>query len=151
MDSFALLLSSRFSTSDRWSWRVTALAFPMRIFNSLFYLPSLVNETPSYLNFSDCFSRTPPIWREHCMWCLFALSEGTASVVCTGTWSIFLLYWFSFRQQSLHPKTCQELAGDHFRSSRSYANNRRFTVQSPIFTPSQNSLFSAILLFCPYP
>ena len=61
---------SRFSTTDRWSWRITALAFPMRISNSLFCLPSLVNETPRYLNFSDCFSGTPSIWREHCFGCL---------------------------------------------------------------------------------
>ena len=70
MDSFALVQSSRFSTTDRWSWRITALAFPMRISNSLFCLPSLVNETPRYLNFSDCFSGTPSIWREHCFGCL---------------------------------------------------------------------------------
>ena len=70
MDSFALVQSSRFSTTDRWSWRITALAFPMRISNSLFCLPSLVNETPRYLNFSDCFSGTPSICREHCFGCL---------------------------------------------------------------------------------
>ena len=70
MDNFALVQSSRFSTTDRWSCRITALAFPMRISNSLFCLPSLVNETPGYLNFSDCFSGTPSIWREHCFGCL---------------------------------------------------------------------------------
>ena len=69
MDSFALVQSSRFSTTDRRSWRITALAFPMQISKSLFYLPSLVNETPRYLNFSDCFSSTPSIWREHCFGC----------------------------------------------------------------------------------
>ena len=70
MDSCALVQSFRFSTTDRWSWCITALAFPMRISNSLFCLPSLVNETPRYLNFSDCFSGTPSIWREHCFGCL---------------------------------------------------------------------------------
>ena len=29
-----------------------------------------VNETPRYLNFSDYFSGTPSIWREHCFGCL---------------------------------------------------------------------------------
>ena len=57
MDSFALVQSSRFITTDRWSWRITALAFPMRISNSLFCLPSLVNETPRYLNFSEVLYR----------------------------------------------------------------------------------------------
>ena len=66
MDSFVVVHSSHFSTTDRWSWYITALAFPMRICNSLFCLPSLVNETPRYLHFSDCFRGTPPILREHC-------------------------------------------------------------------------------------
>ena len=70
MDSFALLQNYRFSTTDRWSRHITALAFLMRISHSLFCLPSLANETPRYLNISDCFSGAPPIWREHCFGCL---------------------------------------------------------------------------------
>ena len=98
MDNFALVQSSRFSTTDWWSRRITALAFPMRTSNSLFYLPSLVNETPRYLNFSDCFSGTPLIWREHCFG---GLDRHMVSVF------VVLIFIPA-------TKTCQELALDHF-------------------------------------
>ena len=39
MDSFALVQTSRLGTTDRWKWRITALAFPMRISTLLFCLP----------------------------------------------------------------------------------------------------------------
>ena len=70
MDSCALVQSSRFSTTDWWSWCITELAFPMRISNLLFCLLSLVNETPRYLNFSDCFIGNSSRRREQSFSCL---------------------------------------------------------------------------------
>ena len=84
MDSFALVQSARFSTTDRWSWRISALAFPMRISNSLFCQPSLVNETPRYLNLSDVSV------------VLYQFGESTALVVWTGTWFLFFRTDFHF-------------------------------------------------------
>ena len=102
MDSFALVQSSRFSTTDRWRWRITALAFPMRISNLLFCLPSLVNETLRYLNLLDCFSGTPPTWRGHCFGCL------DRHVVFV---FVVLIFIPATHQWNMHAKTCQELAG----------------------------------------
>ena len=137
MDSLALVQSSRFSTTDRWSWRITALAFPMRISNSLFYLPSLVNETPRYLNFSDCLSGTPSIWREHCFGCL------DRHMI-----SIFVVLIFipatEHASENLS-RACWRPFWVESSSTTSSVNNRRCTAQSPIFTPPQDSLFLFIL------
>ena len=133
MDSFALVQSSRFSTTDRRSWRITALAFPMRISNSLFCLPPLVNETPRYLNFSYCFSRTPSIWIEHCFGCLDRLMV-----------SVFVVLIFipatEHASENLS-RACWRPFWVESSSTRSSANNRRCTVHSPIFTLQQDSLF----------
>ena len=51
-------MSCRFIATDGWSWRVTSLAFPMRISNTLCCPPFLVNETTGYLNLSDWFSES---------------------------------------------------------------------------------------------
>ena len=137
MDSFALVQSSRFSTTDRWSWRITALAFPMRISNSLFCLPSLVNETLRYLNFSDCFSGTPSIWREHYFGCL------DRHMI-----SVFVVLIFNPATEHASKnlsRACWRPFWVESSSTRSSANNRRCTVRSPIFTPSQDSLFLTIL------
>ena len=134
MDSFALVQSSRFSTTDRWSWRITALAFPMLISNSLFCLPSLVNETPRYLNFSDCFSGTPSIWREHCFGCLDRHMVFVVLIFIPAT---------EHASENLS-RACWRLFWVESSSTRSSANNRRCTVQSPIFTPPQDSLFLTI-------
>ena len=137
MDSFALVQSSRFSTTDRWSWRITELAFPMRISNSLFCLPSLVNETPRYLNFSDCFSGTPSIWREHCYGCL---DRHMVSVF------VKLIFISATEHASENPsRACWRPFWVESSSTRSSANNRRGTVHSPIFTPPQDSLFLTIV------
>ena len=133
MDSFALVQSSRFSTTDWRSWRITALAFPMRISNSLFCLPSLVNETPRYLNFPDCFSGTPSIWREHRFGCL------DRHMV-----SVFIVLTFIPSTEHAYEnlsRACRRPFWVESSSTRSSANNRRCTVHSPIFTPPQDSLF----------
>ena len=137
MDSFALVQSSRFSTTDRWSWRITALAFPMRISNSPFCLPSLVNETPRYLNFSDCFSGTPSVWREHCFGCL---DRHMVSVF------VVLIFILATEHASENlSRACWRPFWVESSSTRLSANNRRCTVHSPIFTPPQDSLFLTIL------
>ena len=119
--------SFRFSTTDRWSWRITALAFPMQIFDSLFCLPSLVNETPSYLNFSDCFSGTPSIWKEHCFGCLdrHMVSVFVALIFIPAT---------EHASENLS-RACWRPFWVESSSTRSSANNKRCTVHSPIFTP----------------
>ena len=134
MNSFALVQSSRFSTTDRWSWRITALAFPMRIFNSLFCLPSLVNETRGYLNFSHCFSGTPSIWREHCFGCLdrhMLVSVFAAQIFIPATQ----------HASEYLSRACWRPFWVESSSTRSSANYRRCTVQSPIFTSPQDSFF----------
>ena len=125
--------SYRFSTTDRWSWRITVLVFPMRISNSLFCLPLLVNETPGYLNFSDCFSGTPSIWKEHCFGCL---DRHMVSVFVVPT---FISATEHASENLL--KACWRPFWVESSSTRSSANNRRCTVQSPIFTPPQDLLF----------
>ena len=131
MYSFALVQSSRFSTADRWCWRITALAFPMRISMSLFCLPSLVNKTPRYLNSSDCFGGNSPIWREHCFG---SLGRHMVSIVLIfipatehASESLLRACWKPFWVESI--------------STRSSANNGLCTVHSPIFAPPQDSLF----------
>ena len=64
-ESYAFLNSYSFKTTEWCKARITALAFPDRTSISLFCLPSLVNATPRYLNFSTCFNDTPPTRREH--------------------------------------------------------------------------------------
>ena len=136
MDSFALVQSSRFSTTDRWSWRITALAFPMRISKSLFCLPSLVNETPRYLNFSDCFSGTPSIWREHCFG---SLDRHMVSVFV----ELIFIPATEHASENLS-RACWRPFWVESSSTRSSANYRRCTVHSPIFTPPQDLLFLTI-------
>ena len=133
MDSFVLVQSHRFSTTDRWSWRVTALAYPMRISKSLFCLPSLVNETSRYLSFSDCFSSTLSIWREHCFGCLdrHKVSVFVELIFVPATEHAFEnLLRACWRTFWVEPS-----------STRLSGNKRRCTVQSPIFTPPQDSFF----------
>ena len=137
MDSFALVQSFRFSTTDRWSWRITALAFPMRISYSLFCLPSLVNETSRYLNFSDCFGGTPSIWTEHCFGCL---DRHMVSVFV----ELIFIPATEHASENLS-RACWRPFWVESSSTRSYANNRRCTVHSPIFTPPQDSVFLTIL------
>ena len=136
MDSFTFMQSSRFSAKDRWSRRITALAFPMRISNSLFCLPPLVNETPKYLNFSDCFSGTPPIWREHCFGSLHRHMI-----------SVFVVLIFipakEYASENLL-RACRIPFWVESSSTISSANNRRCTVQLRVFAPPQDSLFSSL-------
>ena len=137
MDSFALVQSYRFSTADRWSWRITALAFPMRISHSLFCLSPLVNETPRYFNFSKCFSGTPPIWREHCFGCL---DRHMVSVF------VVLIFIPATEHTSVNlSRACWRPFWVESSSTRSSANNRRCTMHSPIYTPPQELLFLIIL------
>ena len=137
MDTFALVQSSRFSTIDRWSGRITALAFPMPTSISLFHLPLLVNETPRYLNFSDCFNGTPSIWKEHCFGCQ---NRHKVSVF------VVLIFIPAIEHASKNlSRACWRPFWVGSSSTRSSANNRHCTVQSPIFTPPQNSLFLTIL------
>ena len=137
MDSFALVQSSRFSTTDRWSWRIIALAFPVRISNSLFCLPSVVIETPKYLNFSDCFSGTPSIWREH-------------SFGCLDRHMVYVFVVLIFIPATEHAsenlsRACWRPFWVESSSTRSSVNNTRCTVHSPIFNLPQDSLFLTIL------
>ena len=129
--------SSRFSTTDQWSWRITALAFPMRISSSLFCLRSLVNETPRYLNFSDCFSDTPSTWTEHC-----------AGFLDRHLVSVFVvLIFIPAAQQAFEnlSRACWRPFWVESSSTKSSANNRRCTAQLPIFTPPHDALFFTIL------
>ena len=137
MRSFALVQSSRFSTTDRWSWRITSLAFPMRMSILLFCLPSFVNETPRYLSFSDCFSGTPSIWREHCFGCL---DRRMVSVF------VVLIFIPATEHASENlSRACWIPFWVESSSTRSSANNKRCKVQSPISTPPQDLLFLTIL------
>ena len=137
MRSFALVQSFRFSTTDRWSWRITALAFWMRMSISLFCLPLLVNETPRYLNFSHCFSGTSSIWRKHCFG---RLDRRMVSVF------VVLIFIPTTEHASENlSRACWIPFWVESSSTRSSANNRRCIVQSSIFTPPQDSLFLTIL------
>ena len=70
-ESLAFLDSSHFKTTE---WRkarmsgfgITGLALLDQTTNSSSCLPSLVNVTPRYLNFSTCFNDTQPTCKEHC-------------------------------------------------------------------------------------
>ena len=64
-ESFAFLNGFRFKMVEWCKARITALALPYRTFNSSSCLPSLVNATPRYLNFFNCFNDAPPTWKEH--------------------------------------------------------------------------------------
>ena len=77
-ESFAFLTNSHFKTTEWCKARMTALALRDRTSNSSSCLPSLVNATPRYLNFSTCFNDTPPICREY--WTGF-LEKYTTSVL----------------------------------------------------------------------
>ena len=109
----------------------------MRISNLLFCLPSLVNETLRYLNFSDCFSGTPSIWREHCFGCL-------------DRHMVYVFVVLIFIPATEHAsenlsRACWRPFWVESSSTRSSANNRRCTVHSPIFILPQDSLFLTIL------
>ena len=130
--------NSRFSTTDRCSWSTTALAFLMRIFNSLFCLPSLVNVTPRYLNFSDCFTDVSLAWREHCFGCLHG------HIISVYVVLIFVVLIFVPATQHASEnlsRACWKTFWVESSSTRSSANNRRCAKQSPIFTRAQDSLF----------
>ena len=137
MGSFTLVQSSRFSTTDRWSWRITALAFPMRMSMSPICLPSLVNETSRYLNFSYCFSGIPSIRREHFSW--FSEQAHDFCFCCSDFHSGHIACIRNLSRACYRPISVESS------STRSSANNLRYIVQSPIFTPPQDSLFSTIL------
>ena len=64
-ESFDFLDSSRFKTTEWCKACTTALALPDRTSNSSSCLPSLVNATLRYLNFSTYLSDTLPTCREH--------------------------------------------------------------------------------------
>ena len=64
MESFAFLNSSRFKTTELSKVRITTFALPNRTYNPSSCLPSHVNATLRYLNFSTCFNDTPPTCRE---------------------------------------------------------------------------------------
>ena len=139
MDSFTLVQSPRFSTTNRWSWRITALAFPMRVSNSLFRLLSLVNKTPRNLNFSDCFSGTPSIWREHCFGCL---DRHMVSVF------VVLIFVPATEHASENlSRACWRPFWVESRSTKLSANNRRCMCNHRSFLRHKTH-FS--LLFCPY-
>ena len=61
---FCFLDSSRSKTTEWCKTRITTLALPDRTSNFLSFLPSLVNVTPRYLNFSIRFSNIPPTCKE---------------------------------------------------------------------------------------
>ena len=121
---------------NAWSWRISALAFPMRISNMQFCLPSLVNETPMYLNFSDCFSGTPPFWRELCFG---RLDRHMVSVFA----ALIFISATEHASENLS-RACWRLFWVESSSTRSSANNRRCTVRSPIMTSSQDSLLTIL-------
>ena len=70
---FAFFDNSRFMTAKPCKAPITALALPIRASSSSSCLPSLVNATPRYLNFSICFS--------------------VGSFTCKEHWSRFLERW----------------------------------------------------------
>ena len=74
--SFTFLDSSRFKTTEWREARIVELVLLDRISNSSSCLPSLINATPRYLNFSTCFNDTPPTCREH--WTRFLETCSTA-------------------------------------------------------------------------
>ena len=101
-ESFAFIHGYRFSATNRQSWRITALAFPIRVSSSLSCLPSLENVTPRYLNFSVCRRVTPFVWKEH--WKRF-LDMHVISVLAV----------LAFIPASkMRQKTDQMYIGDHF-------------------------------------
>ena len=64
-ESFSFLNNCHSKTTEWCKARITALALPDRTSTSLSCIPSFVNATPRYLNFSICFNDTPPTCREH--------------------------------------------------------------------------------------
>ena len=69
-ENFALVHSTHcFSTTYWQNWRITALAFPIRVSSSLFCLQSLENVNLRYLNFSVWWRITPFVWKEHWIGC----------------------------------------------------------------------------------
>ena len=75
-ESFAFLNNYRFKTTEWCKARITALALPNQTSNSSSCLPTLVNATPRYLNFSTCFNNTPPTCRKY--WTGFLKKYGTS-------------------------------------------------------------------------
>ena len=59
IESYAFFNNSRFMTTEYCKACITAPALPIRVCSSSSCLPSLVNVTPRYLNFSTCFSVAP--------------------------------------------------------------------------------------------
>ena len=91
-----------------------------------------------YLNFSDCFSGTPSIWREHCFGCLdrHMVSVFVVLIFIPATEHAF---------ENLSRACWRPFWVTESSSTRSSANNIGRTVQSPIVTPPQDSLFLTIL------
>ena len=139
MNSFALVqtLVSVPQIGGAGAYCSQTLVFPMRISNSIFFLPSLVNETPRYLNFADYFSGSPLFWKEHCFGCL------DRHMVSVFVALIFILAT-EHASESLS-RACSRPFWVESRSTGSTANNRRCTVYSPIFTAPQDLLFLTIL------
>ena len=136
IESFAFFDNSRFMTTELCKARITALALPIRVSSSLSYLPSLVNATPRYLNFSTWFSVAP--------------------FTCNTYWSGFLERWNTsvlvvliFIPAVLHASA--KLFNARWRSdfekesrAKSSANSRRLILQFLIVAYSSSWLHLSI-------
>ena len=136
IESFAFFDNSRFMTTEQCKARITALALPIRVSNSSSCLPSLVNATPRYLNFSTCFSVAPFTCNTHWLGFLKRWSTSVLAVLIfiPAVWhasaKLFNVRW--------RPDSVEESR------TKSSANGRRLILQFPIVAHSSAWLHLSI-------
>ena len=91
-----------------------------------------MKETSRYLNVS-CFSNISPTWREHWFGCL---DRHVVSV-----WVVLIFIPVKHHESENLSRAFWRSFWVESNSTKPSANNRRYTVQSPIFTPPQDPIF----------
>jgi len=115
-ESFSVFQRSRFLTTEQWSSRKCAFDLTIRTSISFFRLLSLVNTTPTYLNFSRCWA-FPLTCSIHCFIFMEKHTVISRSFYC----------WFSFRLGSTQQKTYQVNVNDLVQRMQSAPNRLRKT------------------------
>ena len=125
-ESFAFLDSCCFMTTEWCEAHITALALPDRTSNSSSCLPSLVNVTPRYFNFSTCFNDTQPTCRKH--WTGF-LERCKTSVL------EMLIFIPAISHAGARPfNACWRLDSEEASKTKLSAKNSRLILHLPIVT-----------------
>ena len=130
--NFAFPDSFRFKTTKCCKARLAAIALPDRTSNSSSSLPSFVNSTPSYLNFSTYFNDTPPTCRKDWTGFLKRCSTSVLEIL------IFIPAMSHAAANSFN--TCWRSDTEEASKTKSSAESNRLISHLPIVTHSSVQL-----------